>query len=184
MFVKKKTEKDLKNKPRILFSPHVCPPCHVTSPITQSMCLSWWKQNEPQRVINYQMQKWNGVGSVLVVTSEVSFLQVPHCFCHDIEAICLFPEKYWRSTWFTYMYMWWGFSLLTRVNQDCGFLTPILGVGWVIFQISAEIMKSLKLCQRCWLKSVFTVVHCKWWVHYRQADPNPFGVPPGRLLPL
>ena len=105
MFVKKKTEKDLKNKPRILFSPHVCPPCHVTSPITQSMCLSWWKQNEPQRVINYQMQKWNGVGSVLVVTSEVSFLQVPHCFCH--EAICLFPAKYWRSTWFTYM--WWSF---------------------------------------------------------------------------
>ena len=77
-----------------------------------------------------------------------------------------------------------AFSLLTRVNQDCGFLTPILGVGWVIFQIYAEIMKSLKLCQRCWLKSVFTVVHCKWWVHYRQADPNPFGVPPGRLLPL
>ena len=83
-----------------------------------------------------------------------------------------------------YIYVVKLFSLLTRVNQDCGFLTPILGVGWVIFQISAEIMKSLKLCQRCWLKSVFTVVHCKWWVHYRQADPNPFGVPPGRLLPL
>ena len=25
------------------------------------------------------MQKWNGMGSVLVVTSEVGFLQVPHC---------------------------------------------------------------------------------------------------------
>ena len=129
MFVKKKTEKDLKNKPRILFSPHVCPPCHVTSPITQSMCLSWWKQNEAQWVINYQMKKWNGVGSVLVVTSEVSFLQVPHCFCHDIEEI-LFVSSKILKVHLVYIYVVKLFSLLTRMNQDCGFLTPIFR-GWL-----------------------------------------------------
>ena len=131
------------------------------------------------KLSNAKME-WNGVGSVLVVTSEVSFLQVPHCFCHDIEAICLFPAKYWRSTWLTYM--WWSFFTIDKGKPRLWIFDT--NFGWVIFQISAEIMKSLKLCQRCWLKSVFTVVHCKWWVHYRQADPNPFGVPPGRLLPL